>query len=702
MKTKLFFTIMLSCSIIFGSAQIIHVPADQPTIQAGINAASPGDTILVAEGTYYENIRFKGKAITVASNYIMDTNTSHISNTIIDGSQALDPDTAAVVMFINGETTNSVLHGFTITGGTGVLSELYNIRKGGGIFCNNAGATIEYNRITQNHLSHDVKAGGAGIDCQRDAGDHLIIIRDNVIDFNSCTSNGVAAYGGGIHATINTIIENNIIENNICENTGSGWADGGAFEIEQYPGYSITTKITNNVIRYNSISGYDCIGGGIVVLYAEANIAENTVKFNTIDAEHNGNGGGIWMDSPLADVKMLDNDISENIINAGNYGRGGGVCFWNPRSKLTITNNIVNNNETNAVECRGTGILLRCNQYPVGKIEVRKNEFIGNLGNTSALNCHGGAVCINDAWDTLVIIDGNRFEGNTAIKGGGLFSRRSYNLKLTNNFFINNNASNAGGGVRLYHVVSDKKSSMAPMIINNTFCNNSSGYGGAISLVCETSVPVIFNNVFRDNQAAIYDNIYYDISGTDSIILSYNNIDLSQVYGLWTGTENIDVDPFFVDPSIGNFHIADDSPCASKGTDVLSVLGLDCCCPDHDFDGDPRPLPFTAMPDIGADEVDEYTGVDALSVEGLALKVRCFPNPLTTSTTIQFTLPINDHINLEICDITGRKVKTLYSGNLQQGDHSFVWEANGMKEGIYLLRLEMDGVSESRKLLLVK
>ena len=84
MKTKLKLSIISLLITFTSTAQIIYVPDDQPTIQAGINAASDGDIVGVADGIYYENIRFMGKAITVASEFLMDGDPSHISNTIID------------------------------------------------------------------------------------------------------------------------------------------------------------------------------------------------------------------------------------------------------------------------------------------------------------------------------------------------------------------------------------------------------------------------------------------------------------------------------------------------------------------------------------------------------------------------------------------------------------------------------------------
>ena len=108
-------------------AAIINVPAGQPTIQGAINAASNGDTVLVAPGTYRENINFEGKAITV-------TSSGGPAVTTINGG-----GNGPVVLFVSGEGTGSVLSGFTITNGnSNGGSQGWNGGGGGGIVVFNA------------------------------------------------------------------------------------------------------------------------------------------------------------------------------------------------------------------------------------------------------------------------------------------------------------------------------------------------------------------------------------------------------------------------------------------------------------------------------------------------------------------------------------------------------------------------------------
>jgi Right handed beta helix region/Abnormal spindle-like microcephaly-assoc'd, ASPM-SPD-2-Hydin len=120
---------VLSCLIIpLSSASTINVPANQPTIQQGINAAANGDTVVVAAGTYKENINFNGKAITV-------TSASGPAVTIIDGGQ-----NGAVVTFSLSEPRTAVLSGFTIRNASQ-----------SGVYINGASPTVRNNVIVQNN-----------------------------------------------------------------------------------------------------------------------------------------------------------------------------------------------------------------------------------------------------------------------------------------------------------------------------------------------------------------------------------------------------------------------------------------------------------------------------------------------------------------------------------------------------------------------
>ena len=85
-----------------------------------------------------------------------------------------------------------------------------------------------------------------------------------------------------------------------------------------------------------------------------------------------------------------------------------------------------------------------------------------------------------------------------------------------------------------------------------------------------------------------------------------------------------------------------------------------------------------------------------------------YPNPFNPETTISFTLKDNTlSLKLNIYNIKGQLVKTLYDGALQKGQHSFVW--NGTDEtncqvssGVYFYRLSNGKESRQRKMVLMK
>jgi len=212
----------------------IHVPQDRRTIQAAINAAMDGDTVLVAPGTYYEwSIDFKGKTITVTASDGPD-------KTIIDADGR-----DSVVRFHSGEGRYTVLSGFTLQNG---VSSQYPM-NGGGVQIFGAGPTIRGNVVRNN-----VGCSGSGISAERS----FALIEGNHIHHNT----QVPCIG---------------------ENTGGGLLIG-----ERYGEYSV--QVDDNIIEYNS-AGMD--GGGIgMVGGGYPAFANNTIRFNTAG----GRGGGVSVD----------------------------------------------------------------------------------------------------------------------------------------------------------------------------------------------------------------------------------------------------------------------------------------------------------------------------------------------------------------------------------------------------------------------
>ncbi|MBC8488756.1 MAG: T9SS type A sorting domain-containing protein [Bacteroidetes bacterium] len=79
-----------------------------------------------------------------------------------------------------------------------------------------------------------------------------------------------------------------------------------------------------------------------------------------------------------------------------------------------------------------------------------------------------------------------------------------------------------------------------------------------------------------------------------------------------------------------------------------------------------------------------------------------YPNPFNPVTTIEFDIASNTHVDLNIYDVLGRKVKNLVNENLSPGSYKMKWNGSELNSGIYFYKLKTEKYSEVRSMVLVK
>jgi len=565
--------LLLCCSLtlmVALHAQIIHVPTDYPSIQQGINAATSGDTVLVADGTYYEQINFKGKKpLMVASEFLLDGDTSHISHTILDGSQISNPENASVVYFITNEDTTSVFCGFTVRNGRGTTSQ--GMRSGGGIFIEvGAGAKIINNHITHNTandtlVANTAYAWGGGIASTYSPSDTWIVIENNLIDYNKTFSSLYQAGSAGIDISFNCRISNNIISDNSSLSYGNApdlGAYGGAMILYNDPSFgNFAMNIVNgNVIKNNTIEGWETYGGAIFQ------------RLTTVDFQNN--------------VVLSNHAIS----TGGTKGAGGGLSLSDLLEGSVISNNTFKENTS--------------------------TRFAGGVD-----------IEISDQEPQMVSVENNYFIGNTAKSGGGL-SITNTPVTLLNNVFSGNHAENNGGAVNC-----EKTTALLPgklvTFINNSFSGNKADQkGGAIYTGPSVTVePLVINSILWCDKASEGAEVFL-ANALDELEIASSDFNPGLVHGgIHDGLLNFSGDPLFTDtvnliPSLA-------SPVIDKGTESYLSAGNEMYfAPLYDITGTSRPwgLGF----DMGAHEYG-FTGIHKEAAKNLEIFPNPFTNSVTIS-----------------------------------------------------------------------
>jgi hypothetical protein len=312
-------------------AATIHVPADQPTIQAGIDAAQPGDTVLVADGTHKgegnKNLDFKGKAITLQSE-------NGAANCTID----CEGDGRGFY-FHSGEEVNSVLSGFTVKNG--------RMNRAGGISCESSSPTISKCVITKN-VAYDANSGGIGCyssypiiaDCKiSDNTAYMwgggIGCFDSAPTITKCVISGNRSqyYWGGGLVTYNSSPN---ITNCVFTGNSASMEGGAAYFNNSRP------RITNCIISRNSASEGAAVYSGYSAFPIITNsiIWENSpvgilIRSADLDIRYSLVGGG-WVGEGNIDVNPAFVDLENGDFHLKNYSPciGAGVTIGTPATDI--------------------------------------------------------------------------------------------------------------------------------------------------------------------------------------------------------------------------------------------------------------------------------------------------------------------------------------------------------------------------------
>ncbi|MEA3478997.1 MAG: choice-of-anchor Q domain-containing protein [Bacteroidota bacterium] len=749
-KILLFFLVLYNLTT---HSQIITVKQDGTgdfiTIQAAVDSVNDGDTIIVYQGIYFENVYLENKNITIGGVYLLTGNTSHIKQTVIDGN-----NNGSCIEIRNCQSLLNII-GLTLIHGSGtwsgavsggglfikysnveVISCIIHDNKvtgtGGGIYCHESEVFLSNTTIAHNHA---YRSGGG------------LIVNNSNVEFDSVNPCSIyenyAAKGTDIqkstdeplHVILDTFTVINPDYYYMVSFYGSAYPDDDiTYEINAGKIQTVNQDLFVSPFGSNDNNGLSPEEPLKDIWYALLKMESDSLQPDTIHIENGvylqSTGEkyplslkkyvslkGTFRDSTILDAEdeiyllngivFADNyQVSDLTIRNGNgddhssYGMGAIILFENHNA--TFKDLLFTSNAAGVNSC---GAVAQSNN--VTFINV---DFTYNIGGKAIRSGTGNIVPRFS--DTVTFINCRFFNNHPDYStpdegfGGGatVLCTPSYPDSMNAIFY---NCLFYGNKSKIYQANWAGSTAFSvgeggqAFLINCTLADNDSDNpSGANIGVTYNSDLHIYNSIMYNNYPAEFYMFTDPELGDCDLVIDYSLVDggeegiriLSPANNVYYGLRNINTDPMWDTTNFYPYGLSPGSPCIDAGTlDLPEGIEL----PETDLAGNPR-VHGTSV-DMGAYEFGPWVSVPyypQIMERTSALEVS--PNPFRYNTKINYSSIEGGHICMRVYDARGNHVSTLMDVNGAGGSGTIYWDGKDdhgheLGEGIYVISLMVNG-----------
>jgi hypothetical protein len=199
----------------------------------------------------------------------------------------------------------------------------------------------------------------------------------------------------------------------------------------------------------------------------------------------------------------------------------------------------------------------------------------------------------------------------------------------------------------------------------------------------------------------LYMSLEEPVEGVDYKPAGDSNSDIIISFNSWAGCSGEGVDGTFKDDACAGQNTTLYTVPGTAGETVTVYFGLKCGAGWGTWT---LPYEFEILIDeLTITDITTSVQKNALQMPGSHFLLQNYPNPFNPGTRICYSLPAADQVTLEVYNISGERVATLFNREMQlQGDHSVDFNANNLPNGVYFYKITTSSQTVTQKMTLLK